>query len=99
MSKGWDLTSPRSLDAAAEWVRSKAGAILVLVVRGEDVAFAVDPAVKPQDAETMVEVAMPELRAKLSERRELAKEDARLKAIREKQAEAARAVKGARVKR
>lgn len=76
MSKGagWDLTSPRSLDAAAEWVRAKSGALLVLVVRAEDVAFAVDDAIAPKDAATMVEAAMPEIVAKLDERRRLARD-------------------------
>jgi len=71
--KGWDLTSARSLDAAAEWVRKRAEAVLVVVIRGEDVAFALDHAVAPKDALTMVEVAMPELAAKLEAQREAAK--------------------------
>ena len=87
MSKNWDLTSLRSLDAAAEWIRSGSAACLVLVVRGEDVAFAVDPAIRPADALTMVEVAMPEVVARLEDRRE----DARLKAQREQQKAAAEA--------
>lgn len=82
MSKGagWDLTSPRSLDAAAEWVRAKSGALLVLVVRADaaaetkDVAFAVDPRIAPKDAAAMVEAAMPEIVAKLDERRRLARD-------------------------
>ena len=43
MAKGWDLTSLNSLKSAAEWIRSGSGALLVLVVRADDVAFAVDP--------------------------------------------------------
>lgn len=58
----WDLTSAHSLEGAAEWIRKKSGAALVLVVRGEDVVFAVDPTVpRAKDAMEMVEVAMPEL--------------------------------------
>jgi hypothetical protein len=93
MSKSWDLTSGRSLDAAAEWLRKGSDACLVLVVRGEDVAFAVDAAIKPADALTMVEIAMPELSQKLEEQRERAKDDVRLKAIREQQRAAAEAVR------
>ncbi|MHB8303631.1 MAG: hypothetical protein ACYDC6_12450 [Acidobacteriaceae bacterium] len=60
--KNWDLTSEHSLEGAAEWVRKKSDAVLVLIVRGEDVVFAVDPRVPHYaDAATMVEVAMPEL--------------------------------------
>jgi len=60
--RDWDLTSAHSLEGAAEWIRKKSGAALVLIVRGEDVAFAVDPLMpRYVDAATMVEVAMPEL--------------------------------------
>ena len=60
--RDWDLTSTHSLEGAAEWIRKKSGAALVLVVRGEDVVFAVDPLVPNcASAMTMVEVAMPEL--------------------------------------
>lgn len=70
MSKrDWDLTSIRSLEAAAEWLRKKAGAQLVIVVRPEDVAFALDPEIKPADAVTMVEVAMPDGMREMEERR------------------------------
>lgn len=62
MAKGkWDLTSHNSCMAGAEWFRKQSGAILVLVVRGEDVAFALDAKVRPEDAPAMVEVAMPEI--------------------------------------
>jgi hypothetical protein len=59
--KGWDLTSPRSLSAAAEWVSDKSGALLVLVVRAENMAFAVDAGIAPADAVTMVEVRLEEM--------------------------------------
>lgn len=48
--KQWDLTSRRSLAAAAEWVRGKADAIAVIVVRGEDTVMAVHPECAPHDA-------------------------------------------------
>ena len=70
MSKpAWDLTSIRSLEAACEWLRKKAGAQLVIVVRPGDVAFALDPQIKPADAVTMVEVAMPDGMREMEERR------------------------------
>ena len=96
MSKGWDLTSLHSLDSAVEWVRKGSGALLVLVVRAEDVAFAVDPAIAAKDAAALVEAAMPEVGARLKELRERAQEDARLKAIRDKQRAAADALKETR---
>ena len=94
--KGWDLTSKRSLDAAAEWVRSGSGAILVLVIRGEDMSFALDKAVSPASAVAMVDLVMPEVEAQLIEERARAREDARLKEMRERQRAAARATKARR---
>jgi hypothetical protein len=74
MSKGkWDLTSLNSLHAAAEWLRKQAGGVLVLVVRGEDIAFAVDPSVSPGSAREMVEFVMPEVEQQLGDRRLAAK--------------------------
>jgi hypothetical protein len=70
---GWDLTSIRSLEAACEWLRKGAGAQLVIVVRPGDVAFALDPGIKPADAVTMVEVAMPDGMRDMEERRLQAK--------------------------
>jgi hypothetical protein len=72
--KGWDLTSLRSLESAAEWLRKRSDAGLVLVVRGEDVAFAVDAAIAPTDAVTMVEAAMPEIQSALERSRQAARE-------------------------
>jgi hypothetical protein len=65
----WDLTSTHSLEGAAEWIRKQSSALLVLVVRPADVAFAVDPAIRLLDALTMVEVAMPELEKSVTEQR------------------------------
>lgn len=41
----------------------------MIVVRPEDVAFALDPEIKPADAVTMVEVAMPDGMREMEERR------------------------------
>ena len=65
----WDLASPRSLDAAAEWLRAQAGAQLVLVIRPGDVAFALHPLIAPSDAVAMVEVALPDGMRELEARR------------------------------
>ncbi len=39
----WDLTSTHSLEAAAEWLRKKSGALIVFVIRPGDGALAADP--------------------------------------------------------
>lgn len=72
MSKGkWDLTSVGSLTAAAEWLRKQCDGRMVLIIRGEDVACALDPLIAPRDAADMVEAAMPEIVAKIDgDRRE-----------------------------
>jgi len=77
--KGWDLTSLHSLEGATEWIRKNAGALLVLVVRAEDVAFAVDGEVSPSDAVAMVEVVMPGAMARLDEMRKEKKARAKAK--------------------
>jgi hypothetical protein len=74
--KGWDLTSLHSLEGAAEWIRKNSDALLVLVVRREDIAFAVHEDVRPFEAIQMVELVLPATQAQLEERRE----EARLKA-------------------
>lgn len=86
MSKGkdWDVTSLHSLEGAAEWIRNKSGALLVLVVRPEDVAFAVDPLIAPKDAGDMVEVAMQGVPLRLEMQRAAAKDLAAEKARRRK---------------
>ena len=76
MSKGWDLTSLHSLESAAEWIRKGSGALLVLVVRPNDIAFAVHPEVRPKDAIEMVELVLPETQIGLERRREEAKQKA-----------------------
>ena len=77
--KGWDLTSTHSLEGAAEWIRKRSDAILVLVVRGEDFAFAVDEQVSPHSAREMVEVVMPQVEQQLQEQRLEARARARAK--------------------
>lgn len=59
--KPWDLTSAKALDAAAEWLRKRSDAMFVLVVRGDDVAFAIDAKLRPQDALDMALHELPEI--------------------------------------
>ena len=68
-TKGWDLTSLHSLEGAAEWIRKNSGALLVLVVRAEDVAFAVDLDVAPKAAVDMVGLVMPDAMHRLEQKR------------------------------
>ena len=52
----------------------------MLVVRPNDIAFAVHPEVRAKDAIEMVELVLPETQIGLERRREEAKEKARQKA-------------------
>jgi hypothetical protein len=72
--KGWDLTSLHSLEGAAEWIRKNSGALLVLVVRAEDIAFAVDAQIAPADARVMVELVMPDVQRRLEQQRMAARD-------------------------
>jgi hypothetical protein len=74
--KGWDLSSQHSLEGAAEWIRKNSGAVLVLVVRGEDVAFSVDARVAPAAAREMVECVLPGAAEQLNQRRVAARDQA-----------------------
>lgn len=73
--KPWDLTSTHALDAAAEWVRQRADATVVMVVRGGDYAFAVAPGVTGADARVAVEQVLPDA-AWLAENRRREKQEA-----------------------
>lgn len=77
--KGWDLASLHSCESGAEWIRKNAGALLVLVVRAEDVAFALDPLIAPQDARDMVDVALDGVVEQLVQKRLEAKAIAKVK--------------------
>jgi hypothetical protein len=57
-----------ALEIAAEMLRKDVDALLVLVVRIEDVAFAVDPEVAPADAAEMVELVLPAAVQRLKDR-------------------------------
>ncbi len=63
--KAWDLTATSSMSAAAEWLRKRGDAIVVLVIRAQDVAFSVDPLCSPRDAAELVKQELPQLRDQL----------------------------------
>ncbi len=67
----WDLTSRRSLGAAAEWLRARSDAIAVIVVRGEDTVMAVHEDAAPHDAADTVRELLAEMAEEVNrERRE-----------------------------
>lgn len=45
----WDLTSTHSLEAAAEWLRERSDALIVVVIRPGDGALAADPLIDVLD--------------------------------------------------
>ena len=59
--KPWDLTSTHALEAAAEWIRKRAGALAVVIVRVDDAVLSVDPQMTPRDADGLVCERMREL--------------------------------------
>jgi len=54
MSKGPDWTRTGTIVAYAEWLRSKSGALAVVVVRRDDAALAADLLLAPVDAQDLV---------------------------------------------
>lgn len=73
-SRGWDMTSTHSLEGGAEWFRKKADATCVFVVRGGDLAFAIAPGVKLEDARQAIEFALAGAAEELERRRVEAEE-------------------------
>ena len=68
-NREWDLTSTSSLQGSAEWLRKKSGALLVVVIRVDDLAIAADPACAPRESENLLLDRAPELHARLEELR------------------------------
>lgn len=56
-----DLTTTSGISKAAAWLRKGGDAVIVVVIRAEDVAFSVDPRVAPRDAVDLVRRELPEL--------------------------------------
>jgi hypothetical protein len=81
-NREWDLTSESAIQAAAEWIRKKSGALLVCVVRVDDLAISADSALAPRDSENLLEDRMPALHARLQEERTKARELADRKRMR-----------------
>jgi hypothetical protein len=86
-AREWDMTSTHSLEAGAEYLRKKAGALLVVVVRVEDSAIACHPDVSPNDAMERLLLEAVELTKKLNEQRVAAREKAARRARRSESAE------------
>jgi hypothetical protein len=61
----WDLTSTHSLAAAAEWLRERSDALVVLVIRPKDGALAVDPLIDVIDVKDRVWEDVPKLLGEL----------------------------------
>ncbi len=67
--KKWDLSSTRSMQAAAEWIRARGGAQIVLVIRKDDWAVAHDVSLAPLDVRDSVrDTLVPMLNAMLSKK-------------------------------
>jgi hypothetical protein len=71
----WDLTSTHALEAAAEWLRKGSDATVVMVIRGQDFAFAVAEDCAPSDAAELVRELLPQMveetnRARVARREE-----------------------------
>jgi hypothetical protein len=74
----WDLTSTHSLESAAEWMRVKAGALCVIVIRRDDSVLACDPQLMAADAKGLVYDYMPALSENLERSRLEKRKAARL---------------------
>ena len=57
----WDLKSINSLRSAAQWIRKGSSAQIVLVIRPQDVAVSVDPAMQAMQAITAIRNELPQL--------------------------------------
>lgn len=59
--------------SAMEWIRRDAGALLVVALRVDDMAFSVAPGVSPKDAVDMLRDELPALLAMLKLQQEAGK--------------------------
>jgi len=77
----WDLTSPRSLEAACEWIRHSSGALFVVAVRAgampdadgrftDDSAIAADPQMPIKDLLPRLELELSALTVALMNQRD-----------------------------
>ena len=89
MSREWDLTSTHSLESAAEWLRKKSDALVVMVVRRKDYALAVHADLAPTDGAELVRDLLPAMVEDTNRARKARRE----KAVRSRAAEIAANVK------
>lgn len=92
MAREWDLTSVNALQSAAVWMLKKAGALMVVVIRVDDLAVSADPMLAPRDSQALLEDRMPQIHETLQRERE----EARALAERKREREIKRATVGAR---
>jgi hypothetical protein len=59
------MTKASAVAGLAEWMRKGSGALMVVVVRVDDLAIAADPQLAPRDTVTLLEDRMPEIHAQL----------------------------------
>ena len=71
--KKWDLTRQGGMWSAMEWIRRDAGALLVVAIRVDDMAFSVAPGMTPKDAVDMLRDELPSLLAMLKQKQEAGK--------------------------
>ena len=67
--KAWDLSSTHALEGACEWIRKRSGALMVVAIRIDDSAIAVDPEMAAKDVMPRLELEAEALAAKLAEQR------------------------------
>jgi hypothetical protein len=68
-NREWDLTSNNALQSAAKWLLEKSGALLVVIIRVDDLAIAADRGCAPRESQNLIEDRMEELHARLTEER------------------------------
>ena len=69
MARDWNLTSASAIQAAAVWLQKKSGALLVVIVRVDDLAVAADPQLAPRDSAYLIEDREMEIWERLKEQR------------------------------
>ena len=82
-NRNWDLTSNNALQAAAKWLLEKSGALLVVIIRVDDLAIAADPGCAPRESQNLIEDRLPELHERLERERVAARELADRKRVRD----------------
>lgn len=75
--KKWDLTAAGGMWSAMEWIRKESGALVVVALRVDDMAFSVDAGVQPGDAVELLRSELPALLTMLVQQRAAEKAHAR----------------------